>query len=88
LKQGQTTPPGDLSRGANAGLGVTPITPEVKISDNASNTEGGSGGDTDTSPTPDAEATPRPLHPSPNLDAEQTPRAPDRYRSSLPTFKR
>ncbi|KAJ5875118.1 uncharacterized protein N7473_012465 [Penicillium subrubescens] len=88
LKQGQTTPPGDLSRGANAGLGVTPITPEVKISDNASNAEGGSGGDTDTSPTPDAEATPRPLHPSPNLDAEQTPRAPDRYRSSLPTFKR
>jgi serine/threonine-protein kinase RIM15 len=88
LKQGQTTPPGDLAKGANAGLGVTPITPEVKITDNASNTEGGSGGDTDTSPTPDAEATPRPLHPSPNLDAEQTPRAPDRYRSSMSTFKR
>jgi serine/threonine-protein kinase RIM15 len=89
LKQGQTTPPGDLVTGAaNVGLGVTPITPEVKISDNGSNTEAGSGGDTDTSPTPDAEATPRPLHPSPSLDAEQTPRAPDRYRSSMSTFKR
>lgn len=89
LKQGQTTPPGDLAKGTNAGLGVTPITPEVKIFDNASNTEGGSGGDTDTSPTPDAEATPRPLHPSPSLDAEETPRALDRYRSNISSaFKR
>jgi serine/threonine-protein kinase RIM15 len=87
LKQGQTTPPGDLPKGANAGLGVGPITPAVKTLDNSSNTDGGSGGDTDTSPTPDAEATPRPLHPSPSLDTEETPRAPERYRSSMSTFK-
>lgn len=88
LKQGRTTLPGDLAKGANAGLGVGPITQAVKTLDNSSNTDGGSGGDTDASPTPDAEATPRPLHPSPSPDTEETPRAPERYRSSMSTFKR
>ncbi|KAJ5157853.1 uncharacterized protein N7482_008953 [Penicillium canariense] len=88
LEQSQTTPPRDFSKGANPGLGVTPITPELKVPDDMLSTESSSGVDTDTSPTPDAEATPRPLHPSPPLDAEATPRAPGRYRSDRSFFKR
>lgn len=81
LKLGQTTPPwGSSTQMPN------PITPEVKVSGNMLTTDNGT--DTDCSPTPDAEATPRPLHPSPNLDPEQTPRAPERYRLDLSSSSR
>jgi serine/threonine-protein kinase RIM15 len=78
--QGQTTPPWELAPGTPH-LSGPPITPEVKISGNA--LDSGSGPDTDFSPTPDSEATPRPLHPSPSLDPEHTPRPPERHRSDL-----
>lgn len=78
---GQTTPPWELSSDT-----PNPITPEVKVSGSRLTTDTGT--DTDCSPTPDAEATPRPLHPSPNLDPEETPRAPERYRSDLPSSSR
>lgn len=81
LKHGQTTPPWGLS-----GETSNPITPEVKLSGNTLTTDTGT--DTNCSPTPDAEATPRPLHQSPNLDPEQTPRAPERYRSDLSSSSR
>ncbi|KAJ5592010.1 uncharacterized protein N7459_002379 [Penicillium hispanicum] len=83
-KPGQTTPPWEQGKGHDSG--IDPITPEVKVS-GALSTGGSSGVDTDCSPTPDSEATPRPLHPSPNLDPEQTPRAPERYRSDLPSTR-
>jgi serine/threonine-protein kinase RIM15 len=79
LKHGQTTPPGDVIQGTAPIL----ITPEVKVSDKSLTADYGSDVDADYSPTPDSEATPRPSHPSPNLDPEETPRAPDRYRSDL-----
>jgi serine/threonine-protein kinase RIM15 len=85
-RQGQTTPPWELAQGIPH-LSGPPITPEVKISGNT--LDSGSGPDTDFSPTPDPEATPRPLHPSPSLDPEQTPRPPERHRSDLSSaFKR
>ncbi|KAJ5117983.1 hypothetical protein N7526_011006 [Penicillium atrosanguineum] len=74
LKHGQTTPPGGLTPSG----APNPITPEVKITDDT--TDSGSGFDTDCSPTPDSEATPRPSHPPSNLDPEETPRPPERYR--------
>ncbi|KAJ5091110.1 hypothetical protein NUU61_005980 [Penicillium alfredii] len=83
LKHGQTTPPWELTATDPSNLAAPPITPEVKISENSQSLDPGSGADTDYSPTPDSEATPRPLHPSPNLDPEQTPRAPGRHRSDL-----
>ncbi|CAL5867168.1 uncharacterized protein PFLUO_LOCUS1380 [Penicillium psychrofluorescens] len=72
MNEGQTTPPFDTSAPSDA----PPITPEVKLSGSM---DPGSGIDTDYPPTPDSEATPRPLHPSPSLDPEQTPRAPERH---------
>ncbi|KAJ5702680.1 hypothetical protein N7488_010228 [Penicillium malachiteum] len=82
LKPGQTTPPWEI------GGKRSPITPEVKIFSSGSSADA-SGVDTDCSPTPDSEATPRPMHPSPSLDPEETPRPPDRYRSDMTTtFKR
>ncbi|KAJ5698788.1 hypothetical protein N7462_000793 [Penicillium macrosclerotiorum] len=87
LKQGQTTPPSD-NQVANPGLGIAPITPEVKLPGTLLNADGSSGIDTDYSRTPDADATPRPLHPSPSLDLEQTPRAPERYYTGLSSSKR
>ncbi|KAJ6010245.1 hypothetical protein N7499_004351 [Penicillium canescens] len=84
--QGQTTPPWELAQGIPHFSGP-PITPEVKISGNT--LDSGSGPDTDFSPTPDPDATPRPLHPSPSLDPEQTPRPHERHRSDLSSaFKR
>ncbi|KAJ5316398.1 hypothetical protein N7476_006705 [Penicillium atrosanguineum] len=74
LKHGQTTPPGGLTPSG----APNPITPEVKITDDT--TDSGFGFDTDCSPTPDSEATPRPSHPPSNLDPEETPRPPERYR--------
>ncbi|KAJ5462146.1 hypothetical protein N7530_010351 [Penicillium desertorum] len=89
LNQGQTTPPWDLPQSGISDPTALPITPEVKISGSALMRDAGSGEDADCSPTPDAEATPRPLHPSPDLDPEQTPRPPERHRSDLSfTFKR
>jgi len=78
-KHGQNTPPGNVT----PGTAPNPITPEVKISDSTATADSDSGVDTDCSPTPDSEATPRPMHLSPNLDPEETPRAPERYRSDL-----
>ncbi|CAG8944409.1 unnamed protein product [Penicillium salamii] len=81
--RGQTTPPWDLGQRTTLRL-PAPITPEVKISGTwlAPDTESGdSGVDADCSPTPDSEATPRPLHPSP--DPEETPRPSERHRSDL-----
>lgn len=80
LKHGQTTPPGEQSTDPSH-----PITPEVKLSGTPTTSTGRTA---DYSPTRDAEATPRPLHPSPNLDPEQTPRAPERYRLDLPSPSR
>ena len=79
LKHGQTTPPREVT----PGTAPNPITPEVKISDSTSTADFGSRVDSDCSPTRDSEATPRPTHPSPNLDPEETPRAPERFRSNL-----
>ena len=81
LKQGQITPPWQQSRGSSSD--VDPITPEVKVSGHALSADGSSSVGTDCNPTPDSEATPRPLHMSPSLDPEQTPRAPERYRTNL-----
>ncbi|EPS31576.1 hypothetical protein PDE_06531 [Penicillium oxalicum 114-2] len=86
--QGQTTPPGGRGKGVIGGLSGAPITPEVKSTGSTLHAEGGSGGESDASRTPDAEATPRPALPSPGLDTEQTPRAPGRYRSHKSTFNR
>ncbi|KAJ5900090.1 hypothetical protein N7495_004834 [Penicillium taxi] len=56
-----------------------PITPELKFTADPS-TDSSSGIEIDASPTPeDSESTPRPFHPSPDLESEETPR-PDRYR--------
>lgn len=77
-KIGQTTPPSDTGRSDR-----DPITPGVRGSGDALSADASSGLDTDTSPTPDSEATPRPIHRSPNLDPEQTPRPPDRHRADL-----
>ncbi|KAJ5781354.1 hypothetical protein N7457_006514 [Penicillium paradoxum] len=88
LNQGQKTPPWDLAQ-CTSHPAAPPITPEVKISGNVLTPEAGSGADTDCSPTPDSEATPRPLHPSPSPDPEQTPRPAERHRPDLTfTFKR
>ncbi|KAJ5273649.1 hypothetical protein N7478_008774 [Penicillium angulare] len=76
-KAGQTTPPWETS-----GTSTGPITPEVKISGDTISSDA-SGVDTDCSPTPDSEATPRPLHPSLSLDSEETPRPAERFRSDL-----
>ncbi|KAJ5765968.1 uncharacterized protein N7511_003584 [Penicillium nucicola] len=84
--KGHTTPPWELTQPTSRASGP-PITPEVKISGLAF--DSGSGPDTDCSPTPDSEATPRPLHPSPSLDPEHTPRPSERHRSDLSSvFKR
>jgi serine/threonine-protein kinase RIM15 len=85
LSQGQTTPPWNLPQNTTSHRAAPPITPEVKVSGNCLTPEAGSGVDTECSPspTPDSEATPRPLHPSPSLDPEQTPRPPERHRSDL-----
>ncbi|KAJ5153582.1 CheY-like superfamily [Penicillium coprophilum] len=89
LSQGQTTPPWDLPQSNISHQTSLPITPEVKISGNTVTRDADSGVDADCSPTPDADATPRPLHPSPSLDPEQTPRPVERNRSDLSfTFKR
>ena len=89
LSQGQTTPPWDLPQNTLSHPTGLPITPEVKISGSALTRDADSNVDADCSPTPDAEATPRPLHPSPNLDPEETPRPVERHRSDLSlTFKR
>ncbi|KAJ6127708.1 hypothetical protein N7471_008925 [Penicillium samsonianum] len=89
LSQGQTTPPWDLPQSTICHPTAPPITPEVKISGSALTRDADSGVDADFSPTPDADATPRPLHPSPNLDPEQTPRPAERHRSDLSfAFKR
>ena len=91
LSQGQTTPPWNLPQSTTCHLAAPPITPEVKVSGNSLTPDAGSGVDTDCSPspTPDSEATPRPLHPSPSLDPEQTPRPSERHRSDLSSaFKR
>ncbi|KAJ5521140.1 CheY-like superfamily [Penicillium fimorum] len=83
LSHGHTTPPWDLRQTTISHQTGPPITPEVKISGTAL------ARDADCSPTPDADATPRPLHPSPSLDPEQTPRPAGRHRSDLSfTFKR
>ncbi|CAG8104580.1 unnamed protein product [Penicillium olsonii] len=86
---GQVTPPWDQAQSTTPHLPV-PITPELKISGTSMTSDGDSGdsgGDADCSPTPDSEATPRPLHPSP--DPEQTPRPSERHRSDLSyAFKR
>lgn len=86
LTQGQTTPPwGEVSRGRG------PITPEVKATSSLLSAEFSSGSgvdDTDYTETPDAEATPRPLHPSPAPDPDATPRPSERYRTDLSTSKR
>lgn len=78
--QGQTTPPWDI-----AGGGGAPITPDVKNLSNFLSPD--SGVDTDYSVMNDAEATPRPLHPSP-IPEDVTPRPGERYRSDLSTSKR
>lgn len=59
------------------GLTSNPITPSIQMSAAPTETE------TDrSSPIPDSEATPRPVHtPSPNLDPEDTPRQVERGRS-------
>ncbi|KAF4772057.1 hypothetical protein HAV15_005055 [Penicillium sp. str.  len=89
LSQGQTTPPWDLPQSTLSHPTGPPITPEVKISGSALIRGADSSVDADCSPTPDAEATPRPLHPSPDLDPEETPRPAERHRSDLGlTFKR
>ncbi|KAJ5966654.1 hypothetical protein N7501_002902 [Penicillium viridicatum] len=89
LSQGQTTPPWDLPQSTLPHSTAPPITPEVKISGSALTRDADSTVDADCSPTPDAEATPRPLHPSPNLDPEETPRPAERHRSDLSlTFKK
>jgi serine/threonine-protein kinase RIM15 len=89
LSQGQTTPPWDLPQSTTFHLAAPPITPEVKVSSSSLTPDAGSGMDTDCSPTPDSESTPRPLHPSPGLDPEQTPRPSERHRSDLSSaFKR
>ncbi|KAJ5475309.1 hypothetical protein N7539_008375 [Penicillium diatomitis] len=88
VQKGQKTPPGERTQGGETTSSSTPITPVFKSSDSLLSAEGGSGGDSDASRTPDAEATPRPSHPSPGLDAEDTPRPPERYRSFKPTFHR
>ncbi|KAJ5085127.1 hypothetical protein N7532_009898 [Penicillium argentinense] len=75
--QGQTTPPWH-------GTGL-PITPEVKVSSSLLSAEYSTVVDTDNCPSPDAEATPRPLHPSPSLDTDNTPRPGERHRSDLPS---
>lgn len=77
--QGQTTPPWEVGRGNG------PITPEVKNMNNFLSPD--SGVDTDYSATSDADATPRPLHPSPRPD-DVTPRPSERYRTDLSTSKR
>ncbi|KAJ5183893.1 hypothetical protein N7492_001509 [Penicillium capsulatum] len=74
----QTTPPWEQSQGDTSD--PIPITPEVKVTGYAPTADTGSSMDNDYSPTPESEATPRPLHPSPNLDPEETPRPPERYR--------
>ncbi|CAI7600377.1 unnamed protein product [Penicillium bialowiezense] len=87
LGQGQTTPPWDMPQSTSQLTG--PITPEVKISGTSLGSDGASGPDAEFSPTPDSEATPRPLHPSPGPDPEQTPRPSERHRSDLSlAFKR
>ncbi|KAJ5817452.1 CheY-like superfamily [Penicillium robsamsonii] len=83
LSQGQTTPPWELPPRITSHQPGPPITPEVKLSGNALARDADSGVDADCSPTPDADATPRPLHPSPSLDPEQTPRPAERHRSDL-----
>ncbi|KAJ5190057.1 CheY-like superfamily [Penicillium cf. griseofulvum] len=89
LNQGQTTPPWDLPQRTISQPTGPPITPEVKISGSSLTRDAGQDVDTDNSPTPDADATPRPLHPSPSLDPEQTPRPAERHRSDLSfAFKR
>jgi serine/threonine-protein kinase RIM15 len=89
LSQGQTTPPWDLPQSTASHLAAPPITPEVKVSGSFLTPDAGSGPDTDCSRTPDSDATPRPLHPSPGPDPEQTPRPPGRHRSDLSSaFKR
>lgn len=82
MSKTSTTPPWDLPPSISHSE-APPITPEVKISGHALTPDTGSGADTDCSPTPDSEATPRPLHPSPTLDPEQTPRPTARHRSDL-----
>lgn len=82
-KLGEMTPPSGTGR-ADQG----PITPVVRGSSNALSADGSSGVDADTSPTPDSEATPRPIHLYPEIDPEETPRAPDRYRSDLSNVRR
>lgn len=88
LGQGQTTPPWDLPQSTTSQF-TGPITPEVKISGTSLGSDGAAGPDAEFSPTPDSEATPRPLHPSPGPDPEQTPRPSERHRSDLSlAFKR
>ncbi|KAJ5334400.1 uncharacterized protein N7506_008183 [Penicillium brevicompactum] len=72
LGQGQTTPPWDLPQDTTS-QSTGPITPEVKISGTSLTPDAATGRDAECSPTPDSEATPRPLHPSPDPDPEQTP---------------
>jgi serine/threonine-protein kinase RIM15 len=89
LNQGQTTPPWELPQNTISQHTGPPITPEVKISGSTLTRNAGQDVDADSSPTPDADATPRPLHPSPNLDPEHTPRPAERHRSDLSfAFKR
>ncbi|CAI7612758.1 unnamed protein product [Penicillium discolor] len=89
LSRGRTTPPWDLPPSTLSHPTGPPITPEVKISGSALTRDADSSVDADCSPTPDAEATPRPLHPSPDLDPEETPRPAERHRSDLGlAFKR
>ncbi|KXG51936.1 CheY-like superfamily [Penicillium griseofulvum] len=89
LNQGQTTPPWDLPQSTSSQPTGPPITPEVKISGSTLTRNAGQDVEPDSSPTPDADATPRPLHPSPNLDPEHTPRPAERHRSDLSfAFKR
>lgn len=86
LTLGQTTPPwGEVGRGRG------PITPGAKTTSSLLSAEFSSGSgveDTDYTETPDAEATPRPLHPSPTPDTDATPRPSERYRTDLSTSKR
>lgn len=71
--KGQSTPP-DPADSLEPGR-VNPITPSIQMSATDCATES-------SSPIPDFETTPRPLHtPSPNLNPEDTPRPVDRGRS-------
>lgn len=71
LNKGQSTPPEPRTSGDKLEPGLNPNTPSIQMS--AADCP---------SPTPDSEATPRPIHtPLSNLDSEETPRPMDRGRS-------